>query len=190
MSMVPRVAELLARTERRPAVVGIDGVGGAGKSTLAGRLVAGIPHAGLLSGDDFYREMPDGERAGLRPEEGYQRYFDWQRLRREVLVPAREGRRELVYRRYDWPAGRLGGVVRRPMPEVLVVEGVYTLRPDLADLLDVTVWVSVGQPARQRRLLERGQDSAEWIRRWAAAEDHYTETVRPWLAADLVVSGE
>lgn len=47
--------------------------------------------AAVIHGDDFYRPMAQIERADLDPEQGYDRYFDWQRLREEILVPLAAG---------------------------------------------------------------------------------------------------
>jgi uridine kinase len=71
-------------------MVAIDGQSAAGKSTFAAALAARID-AALVSGDDFYRVMNDEDRAQLSASDGIERYFDWERMRAEVLVPLREG---------------------------------------------------------------------------------------------------
>ncbi|MET7801394.1 hypothetical protein [Streptomyces decoyicus] len=60
----------------------------------------------VVHGDDFYRPMDAEERAGSDPVQGYHRYFDWQRLRQEVLAPLAADR-DAAHRRYDWGAGAL-----------------------------------------------------------------------------------
>lgn len=77
----------------------IDGHSAAGKSTFAAALAARLD-AALVPGDDFYRVMNDEDRAQLSPSEGIERYFDWERMHSEVLVPLRAGR-DAIYRRYD-----------------------------------------------------------------------------------------
>jgi phosphoribulokinase len=185
----PILAAVAARP-RRPLLVGIDGPGGSGKSTLAGELVRQLDGAVVVEGDDFYRDLPEEVRAALGPEAGYQQYFDWQRLRREVLVPVRDRRPALRYQRYDWEHARMGAWVTLPMPPVVVVEGVYTLRPALAELVDLKVFVATGEAVRLERQRARGENPDAWIGRWMAAEDHYLGVARPDLAADLVISGE
>lgn len=181
--------ELLAAVDRRPALVGIDGQGGAGKSTFARAVVGELGNAVVVEGDDFYRDLPDDERVSLAPAAGVEQYFDWQRLRREVLEPVRRGDAVLRYQRYDWDRATMGDWVERPMPDVVVVEGVYTLRPQLLDLIDVAVWVETSEETRLRRQVERGENDDVWIRRWVAAEDHYVATHDPRSVAVLHVEG-
>jgi phosphoribulokinase len=181
--------ELLVVVHRRPALVGIDGQGGAGKSTFARAVVSELGYAVVVQGDDFYRDLPDDERAALDPAAGVEQYFDWQRLRREVLEPVRRGDAVLRYQRYDWDRAAMGDWVEQPMPDVVVVEGVYTLRPQLLDLIDVGVWVETSEETRLRRQVERGENDDVWIRRWVAAEDHYVATHDPRSAAVLHVEG-
>jgi hypothetical protein len=105
------------------ALVALDGMGGSGKSTLAAAL-GGLRGAEVVHGDDFYRPMDCAERARLSPAEGYRCYFDWQRLREEVLAPLAAGL-DAAYRRYDWergePAPNESHVVSRS--GLIVVEG-------------------------------------------------------------------
>jgi uridine kinase len=185
-----QIDDLIGAAARRPVVVGIDGQGGSGKSSLASELVAWTGRGVIVEGDDFYRDMPEPERAALDAAGGYERYFDWERLRAQVLTPARAGDGVLRYQRYDWATERLGRWVEVPMPDVLVVEGVYTLRPQLLALLDVKVYVRTGEDTRMDRQIARGQNSSDWITRWVAAEDFYVAVYQPWRNADLVVAGE
>lgn len=62
--------------------------------------------ATVVHGDDFYRPMAHGDRLLLSPQDGYDRYFDWQRLRDRVLVPLASGS-AARYQRYDWPTGQV-----------------------------------------------------------------------------------
>src|ERR1700730_7762712 len=75
-------------------IAGIDGAGGAGKSTLA----SGISDAfegrvSIVGCDDFYRPLISTQNSRLTPEEAYENYFDWRRLRDEALMPLRDGKR-------------------------------------------------------------------------------------------------
>lgn len=180
---------LVAAVDRPGVLVGIDGQGGAGKSTFARAVVGRLGGAVIIEGDDFYRDMDDKSRAALDPAAGFEQYFDWQRLRREVLEPVRRGDDTLCYQRYDWGHSTMGAWVEQPMPPVVIVEGVYTLRPQLIDLVDVAVWVVTSEKTRLQRQVERGENAPEWITRWVAAEDHYVATHDPRSVAALHVKG-
>ncbi|MGY4643668.1 uridine kinase family protein [Cellulomonas sp. URHB0016] len=184
---LPLLADLIRRSGRSPVLVGIDGQGGAGKSRLARHLVACVPRSVVVEGDDFYRDMPDAARRLLDAEQGAEEYFDWERLRREVLRPVARGEPVLRYQRYDWGHAAMGGWVEMPMPDVVVVEGVYTLRPQLRDLVDVKVYVEASAQVRRQRQHDRGENPDHWIERWIAAEDAYVARTAPREAADVVV---
>ena len=132
--------------------------------------------------------MPEDERWGLGAAEGVDRYFDWQRMRREALEPLRLGR-AARYRPYDWVAG--GGLVAAEVEvapaDVVIVDGVYSARPEFGDLIDLAVLVDTPAEERLRRLRARGHGNDRWWSRWSAAEDVYFASVR--ASFDLVVSG-
>ena len=187
---INRLRDLMRRVDKNPLLIGVDGQGGSGKSTLAREVVRRLGcSAVVVEGDDFYREMPDEERVVLTAEQGFEQYFDWRRLRREVLESVARADDVLRYQRYNWDRATMGEWVELPMPGVVIVEGVYTLRPQLRDLVDVKVYVNASKEVRTQRQIDRGQDSNEWIRRWIAAEDFYVATWEPRAVADLVVEG-
>ena len=169
--------------------VALDGFSGSGKSTVARRLAREVGAASVVSGDDFYRVLDDDVRRELSPEDGVAMYFDWERLRDEALAPLRSGR-AARYRPYDWVAGgRLEprAVEVQPAP-VVVVDGVYSARPELAAFVDLAVLVNASRSLRAGRVAERGDDDG-WNVRWEAAERVYFSEVRPPESFDLVVTG-
>ncbi|MPY68203.1 hypothetical protein F8S09_16225 [Deinococcus sp. SDU3-2] len=165
-------------------IVAIDGYRGSGKRALAERLSLALG-AQVLHGDDFYRSMPEEQRAGLSPEQGYMQYLEWQRLRAE-LTTVRNGSSG-SFLAYDW-AGTGPRQIHFSPEGWLIVEGVSTLRPELRHLYDLKVYVDTPEELRQSRLTARS-GSAEWVKRWKAAEDWYHEHHHPALAADVVISG-
>jgi len=133
-----------------PILVGIDGAGGSGKSTLARQLGDLREVISVVHMDDFYRPMDEATRITLSPQEGYMRYFDWERLRDEVLTPLSMGKPG-HYQRYDWPTERvLPEIVPVEPNGVVIVEGVYSLRPELAQYFDLTVFVETAQAVYTR----------------------------------------
>jgi len=171
-------------------VVALDGFSGSGKTTLARRLVERLGGV-VVEGDDFYRVMDDAVRWDLDPSQGVGRYFDWERLRDEALVPLRCGR-AASYSPFDWAAG--GGLCPRTVTvgpsSVIVVDGVYSARPELSALVDLAVLVSTSQQVRDERVADRDHGNQRWHSRWAAAEQYYFANVRPPESFDLVVDGD
>jgi len=177
------------RHTRSYLLVAIDGGGGAGKSTLARNLADALGDATIVQMDDFYRPMPAAERAALTPGEGVDRYFDWQRLRDSVLWPLRRGA-TARYRRYDWETGAIAGDAVEVIPSgVILIEGVYSLRRELRDLYDLTIFVDAPAELRHRRMAGRAENADIWIDRWMAAEHCYLERHRPQAGASLIWPG-
>jgi uridine kinase len=164
-------AEIVAAIDRwwgrAPLVVAIDGHGAAGKTTLAAE-VAAVRPATVIHTDDYFH--PPRETADPRP---MARYYAWPALRERALGPAL---RQLG----EGPGG--------PSAQGLIlVEGVSSAAPALADLVTRAVFVHTPEPLRLARL--RGRISAEeWDEEWLAAEREYF-TSRPPDSFDLVVSG-
>ena len=71
---------------------------------------------------------------------------------------------------------------------VVLVEGVYSFRPELRRYYDFSIMVTTPQDERLRRWKQRG-DPDEQIERWRASEDLYFESTHPEEAAEMVVPG-
>jgi uridine kinase len=188
------VRRLQDAATHRSIVVAVDGRGGAGKSTLAAA-VADRVDAAIVHVDDFYRDLPDAERLELTPEEGVDRYSDWERLRAEALLPLIEGM-HARYGCFDWVTGHgLTKPITIDSREVVLVEGVYSARPELDDLLNLKVLVEADDVTCVRRWQQRARtvsrdDPHGWDARWHAAERHYFRVIRPRESFDLIVDGD
>lgn len=182
-----------------PFLAAIDGPSGAGKSSIAGR-VADLVDGALVHSDDFFNaDLSDEDWDRRAAAERARDCIDWRRLRLEALEPLLFGR-VASWHAFDWDAGPLPDgsypfcenttrVVPRP---TIVLDGAYSSREELADVLCMTVLVDVPQAVRQGRLAARDglEFYPEWHRRWGAAEDHYFGKVRPPTAFDLIVNNE
>jgi len=185
----------VAATARKvgPLVVALDGRSGTGKSTLAAALALET-EASLVHIDDFYSpvlaQLSPEERAKLTDAEVTESVFDWRRLRTEALEPL-VASRPAIFRPYDWERndGSLAAVQRIGPGGLVVLEGVYTARPELSDLVDLAVQVAVDPPVRWARLAARPDDPS-WTRFWERGEDYYFRVVRPSEGFDLQVSGQ
>lgn len=175
------LVERVRRVARRPVIVGIDGPGAAGKSVLAKWLRDALEDAAIVEVDDFYRPAREVGAQGA--------VCDLERLRREVLDPARGGR-PTRYQRYDWREDRLAGWIDLAAHRHVIVEGVYALERSLRPLVDLGVFVDTPPALRLARGLARDGAASEtqWLA-WMAAWDAYVAAQRPDLAADVVIDG-
>ncbi|HLX36806.1 MAG TPA: hypothetical protein VKR29_03360 [Candidatus Binataceae bacterium] len=179
-------ALLQARRTGARLFLAIDGAGGAGKSTLAHGIEAAF--AGCVSivrCDDFYRSLHDAQ---LTPGEAYERCFDWRRLSDEALMPLHAGK-IARYRRYDWTSDRLADSIEVEPREIVIVEGVLSMRPELRALMDLAILIETPRDERIRRMTARAQPSTSWMDQWLAAEDWYLANVAPHRSADLILAG-
>src|SRR5258707_10880678 len=110
--------------------VAIDGGAGAGKSMLARGIRDQLGLVSVLRTDDFFRPLNEHQIARMAPEKLYELYFPWERMRDEALMPLRRGE-PAKYRRYDWSTDRLQDWVTVEPAEIVLVEGVYSSRPEL-----------------------------------------------------------
>jgi uridine kinase len=169
----------------RPYVVALDGRSGAGKSTLAASIADALG-ACVLDGDDFFAGG-----VAVRsdtPEDRVRGCIDWKR-QRPVLEALRAGR-HATYVAFDWNAfdGRLAAepTMVEPRPVVLFT-GVYTARPELADLVDLRLLLRVSEATRVARLLAREGSIGGWERQWHEAEEWYFTQVVPPHAFDVIL---
>lgn len=95
----------------------------------------------------------------------------------------------LAIGRFDWQAGHgLGDFLIVEPASVVIVEGVYSARPELRPLLDIAVLVEAPADSRLRRQRER-HDAHELEVRWDLAERLYFNIFSPPNSFDFVVSG-
>lgn len=196
--MTDRLEELLHRIEAaastQPTVlVGIDGPGAAGKTTVTAALAEALVDLGRVAAvvhvDDFY--LPSAERPAGPPEtKPIGGDFDWRRLRDEVLLPLRN-HRLARYARYDWKRDALAERQEVSPDGIVIVEGVTCTRRELAELYDIRVWVACPRALRLARGLARDGEAARdrWEGDWMPGEDRYVREHRPEEGAHVVIDG-
>jgi uridine kinase len=173
-----------------PRLVALDGRSGVGKSTLAAA-VAERTGAAVIDGDDFYAGGTAAFWDAMTAEQKTDRVIDWRR-QRTVLELLWQGRAASWFP-YDWDAddgSRSTHLLTCEPTGVVILEGAYSARPELADLLSLRVLLDLPRRERRRRLVERegARYRAEWETRWSEAEDHYFGKVMLPGAFDLVLS--
>ena len=171
-------------------LVALDGRSGTGKSTLAAELAARHQGQAIVS-DDFWTGGDDAHWLSLSPKQRAEEAIDWQRLRKEALEPLLAGR-PTSWHPFNWETGQ--GLSDRRVScdpaSVIVLDGSYSTSPEMADIVDISVLLTLGEDVRRSRLLAR--EGAEFMRRWHSvwdsAEDYYFSVIRPDSSFDVVLA--
>jgi hypothetical protein len=162
----------------RPPVIGVDGRGASGKSTLAERVRLAVPGAQVVHTDDI---------AWAHSR------FGWDDLMiGGVLEPLHRGQ-SVHYQPPAWARhGREGHVDVSVDGPLVIVEGVGASRRGLTPWIDAAVWVQSDWLEAERRGLVRDGGDAGAIENWHAwmsEELPFLAADRPWERASIIVCG-
>lgn len=154
-----QVLDLPARTP----LVAVDGVDGAGKTTFADVLAAELRAAGVpvvrTSIDGFHRPRAERYRQGRTSPAGFfEDSFDVAAFRSAVVEPLRPGgdrrvRTAVFDHRLDRPVA-VPPVEVAP-GTVVLVDGIFLHRDELAEAWDLSVWLEVPFTTSFRRMAAR-----------------------------------
>lgn len=193
--MLEVVSGLLPRGGR-PLLIAVDGADGAGKTTFADRLAEALADRTVVraSIDDFHHPRAHRHALGRDARTVWERSFDYRALRRELLDPWRTGPGTPYRRRWhDLVTDELVDDPAELVPEagLLLVDGVFAQRQELAGLWDLVVWLDAPPDVRVARMAARDgtPDDVDHPdqRRYLDAQATYAERCRPRENADVVV---
>jgi uridine kinase len=189
-----------------PVRIAIDGIDAAGKTTLANELAMVLQSQGRTviraSIDGFHRPRAERYQRGPASAEGYYAdSFDYPALRDELLLPlgptgSRLYRRAVFDFRTD--VALIAAEERAPADAVLLLDGVFLLRPELDGLWEYRIFVDVPFAIALHRAMQRDLTlfgSAEAVQaryheRYIPGQRLYFEHVRPQRRADVIVANE
>lgn len=181
-ALAARLDELLAQAEGKPLLVAIDGPCGSGKTTLS-TLLSQRYAANVFHCDDYF-PRPHQRTEARRAEPGGN--LDRDRLAAEILAPLRGGR-AARWRRFDCKSLSLLDWRDTPPAALNIVEGSYSLHPDLRGYYDLAVFLTCSRETRLARLAARGSDLEAFQSRWIPLEERYFDALAPMEHADLVL---
>ena len=176
-----RLLPLLAAIDRALAenprvLLAIEGGAASGKSTLADLLTAIYPDTALFHADDFFLR-PEQRTAARYAQPGGN--LDRERLETEILIPLSRGENP-EYRPFDCRAMSLAAPQHGQVARLNIVEGSYSLHPELERRYDLSVFLEISPETQRRRVLER--NGPEWgqrfFERWIPLENTYHEATR------------
>ena len=185
LALLLRIRALAAVQPR--VLVAIDGRCAAGKTTLAASLQAQLA-CNVFHMDDFF----------LRPEQRTEARFaqpggnvDRERFLEEVLLPLREGK-PVDYRRFDCATFTIAPPQRIKAGTLNIVEGAYSMHPDLAPYYDLSVFLPISAEKQRERILKRNAPAhaKQFFGRWIPLEQRYFDALDVRNRCDLILSAD
>ena len=182
--------EKLMKNNTKSILVALDGRSGTGKSTIAKEIANRLGGVEILA-DNFWAGGSDEEWDKRTPQEKSNTAIDWKRIRNEVLEPLLSGE-PASWRSFDWKAGKglAKNAIKCNPTKLIVLDGAYSSRPELQDIIDLSILVEAPDDFNRRtRLINReGKNYMDnWHKRWDPAEDYYFSNVRPKSSFDIVI---
>ena len=187
-----RALPLFARIDRLTAekdrvLIAIEGGSASGKTTL-GELLQSVYACPVFHMDNFF----------LRPEQRTPERFsepggnvDRERFLSEVLLPLRQGE-AVDYRRFDCASFTIAPPCRIEPGKLNIVEGAYSMHPDLAPYYDLSVFLPISAEKQRERILVRNApaQAKQFFDRWIPLERRYFDALDVQDRCDLVLSAD
>lgn len=167
----------------KPFAVAIDGLCGSGKSSFA-KLLGSVYDCNLFHADDFF--LPQE----LRTPERYATpggNVHWERIKSEILEPLKLNK-PFSYRPFDCSEMDYGTPVSVEPKLINIIEGSYSLHPELISSYDLKIFLSTDPETQLSRI--RIRDGEEYAKvfeeKWIPLENKYFEAFLVKKQCDLV----
>jgi len=184
--------------KERPFIVAIDGLGGAGKSTVANKLaeeLQSICTVELIHIDNHIVES--NKRYNTGHSEWYEYYYlqwDVELLKNNMLLPLHNNNLQLRLPFYNQSADTVNDrKIQLETNSILMIEGVFLLRHEWRNLYDYRLFLDIPRTVREERVLLRdayiGDFQArlnKYQRRYWPAEEYYLEKENPLAVANKI----
>ena len=161
-----------AENHEKQIVIAIDGMCGAGKSTLA-RLLHEHLDGNLFHMDDFFLQPHQRTPKRLSEVGGN---VDYERFQEEVMTHLWD-EEEFTYGVFDCGKQCISGYVQVKPASINIIEGSYCLHPYLGDKADIRVFLTVDTEEQIRRISCRNtkEQVKRFIEEWIPKENRYFE---------------
>ena len=182
-SFFPLIEKIDTLLKNGKAIIGIDGGSGSGKTTIAS-LLCEIYDATVFHMDDFFL-TPSMRTPERLSEVGGN--VDKERFESEVLIPLRAG--QIVnYRKFDCKTIVLSTPVSVKPKNLVIIEGSYSLHPDLIKYYDLSVFLDIDTEKQRERIKNRnGEGAKAFFEKWIPLENTYFEKTQIKDRCDMII---
>ncbi|MFD2132884.1 uridine kinase [Pseudogracilibacillus auburnensis] len=200
-NIVERMINLHSTNKRNPLLIGIDGLGGAAKTSYSQELKKNLEAEGfstvLLHMDDFIHPKRIRYHANA-PEWScyYNDQWRYQCVIDQIFTPIKMGKKinqaiELYDKEHDTYKKE---TIFIDNDTIVLVEGVFIQRLELRAYFDFVIYIDVSKEKRLQRVLARdtyignhAKILEKYEKRYFPAEEYDQEKCSPCLKADYVV---
>ncbi|WP_104110514.1 uridine kinase [Arthrobacter sp. N199823] len=189
--------EILSRIGPGRRFLAVDGVDGSGKTAFTAKLVAELHDRAVvvIHTDDFLNPSAVRYAKGRTSPEGFWAdSYNYSALRDQVLVPlGPTGDGKYSPSSYDSGADRSepAPYVQAPMDALVIVEGMFLHRDELAHFWDASVYLDVPFTETAARMAVRNASNPDpehpTMRRYVGGQRLYFQAARPWERATFLV---
>lgn len=183
-----RFLPLFARIDRMlmqgTVTLAIEGGSASGKTTFS-KLLGQVYDCTVFHMDDFF----------LRPEQRTPERFaepggnvDRERFLAEVLIPLSENE-TVQYRRFDCGTFTLLPAEEKVPSGLNIIEGAYSMHPELASYYDLSVFLAVSPELQQARIIKRNTPelAKRFFGEWIPMEQRYFDSMKVKERCDIVI---
>jgi uridine kinase len=165
-------------------IIGISGFGGSGKSTLSHQLAPLLPHAEIISFDDFIIDSTDTKLDGWAN-------FDRNRLIDQVLIPITNDI-QVSYNVFDWKKNNsVGKRTLQNGTKTFIIEGVGLFHPLLMRYFSSSIWVDISLNTATQQGVARDhklgiENQGSWDNVWRPNEELFVSMYHPQDVATIL----
>lgn len=183
---LPQVFSMIDDLLKTPGtkIIAIDGNSGAGKSTLA-FMIAERCDCNVFHMDDYYLSPSKKTEERLKEAGGN---VDRERFQAEILYRIRSGEC-FTYHRYDCQRQTFFPSAKVCPKRLNLVEGVYSMHPELAPYYDLKFFLELDAAEQSRRILSRNgpRMHKRFLEEWIPLENQYFTELKIKESCDLII---
>ena len=169
----------------RPILIGIEGFGGSGKTTISRQLAEALGDTHVIHIDDFIVKEKLLEKAW---DTGV---FDHARLEHQVLKPVTLGQ-TVRYQKLLYDTNKLSEYTTIESAKYIIVEGIACYITSLRHYYDFKIWVNTSIDLAMARGIARDgtHGNADDWQDWAQIDLLYVNKYTPDLVADFIITNQ